>query len=68
VSGTFAFTISGNFIPGSNTILQVYTVPVGQCTGAIAVLFPFDGPAPPRTGTVIVTELGGVNGSVLEAV
>jgi hypothetical protein len=70
VSGMFSFTISGNFIPGSNTILQVYTVEVGQCTGAIRVLFPFDGPAPPgvtRSGTVVVTELSGENGSVLVA-
>jgi hypothetical protein len=72
LTGTFRFTIAGVFIAGSNTILQVFTVAVGQCTGAIAVTFPFDGPAPPagtpRTGTVVVTELEGFNGSVLVSV
>ncbi|MBA4122811.1 MAG: DUF3494 domain-containing protein, partial [Acidobacteria bacterium] len=71
VQGTFSFTIAGVFAPGSNTVLQIFTVAVGQCTGAIAVTFPFDGPTPPagtvRTGTVVVTELGGVDGSVLVA-
>jgi hypothetical protein len=64
VQGTFRFTIGGVFIPGSNTILQVFTVAVGQCTGSIAVTLPFDNPLPPgvppvpRTANAVVTELG----------
>nr|MBA4183717.1 hypothetical protein [Acidobacteriota bacterium] len=64
VAGTFRFNIAGVFAAGSNTTLQTFNVPVGQCTGAIAVTLPFAQPAPPlpglnpREGTVVVTELG----------
>ncbi len=69
VVGTFTYNVEGVFVAGSNTVLQPFTAPVGQCTGAIAVTRPFDGqegPAP-RRGVVRVTELG-QNGSFLESV
>lgn len=66
VTGFFNFTIENVFAaataadPGS-TRLQVFTAPVGQCTGPISVTI-FD-PSPtttttPRESTVRVTELG----------
>lgn len=62
VQGTFRFTINGVFVAGSNTVLQIFNVPVGQCSSAIAVILPFDQPpvggTTPRESTVVVNELG----------
>ncbi len=52
VTGFFDFTV--DVIVG-----QVFTVPVGQCSGALQVLVPWPPPtSTPATGLVVVTELG----------
>lgn len=68
VNGFFNFTING-LAPGNSTVsggttvsgtpaLQVFTVPTGQCTGAIQVTAAStNASGPPRTGTVTVNEL-----------
>ncbi len=63
VTGFFQYTIEGVYAQNLQNptvrVLQVFTVPVGQCTGAIAVTI--SNPLPtgnPRESTVRVTELG----------
>ena len=61
VTGFFNFTIENVFQQPNSTALQVFTAPVGSCTGPISVTI-FD-PSPtttttPRESTVRVTELG----------
>lgn len=66
VTGFFNFTING-LVEGNTTVsgpgvspsaaLVPFTVPVGQCTGPIAVVAPSDiNIGPPRTGTVTINE------------
>jgi hypothetical protein len=55
VTGFFNFRIN-ELVDGTGTPF-VFAVPVGQCTGAIAVLVPTTANSgPPRTGTVTVVE------------
>ena len=73
VSGFFSFTIEDVLTvnqqnPGVRT-LQVFTVPVGQCTGPIAVTKGSPSPSggDPRESAAFVTELGR-NGFFLESI
>lgn len=56
VNGFFNFTI--NEVRSSTGVLVVFTTPVGQCSGPIAVVVPSDANSgPPRNGTVTINEL-----------
>ncbi len=55
VTGFFSFTVEGVFA-ANGTTLQVFTVPVGQCTNAIQVITPFAFGTTP-IANIFVTEL-----------
>ncbi|MGE3382204.1 MAG: ice-binding family protein, partial [Pyrinomonadaceae bacterium] len=64
VTGFFQYTVSGVFsvnqLNPNQRVLQVFSIPVGQCTGPIAVTTGDPAPFPPATGNVSgawITEL-----------
>ncbi len=66
VTGFFNFTIENFYQHPNSTALQVFTAPVGGCTGplSVTILTPSPSTATPGESTVRVTELSRVNFSL----
>ncbi|MGB7068111.1 MAG: ice-binding family protein, partial [Pyrinomonadaceae bacterium] len=61
VTGFFQYTVEGVYSQPNSTVLQIFSAPVGQCSGPIAVTISTPVPTgDPRSSSVRITELGRV--------